>query len=388
MSPPLGYDGIVLAAPTSVPYARFSDRSAHWYLGQLLRGILEGSDLDKRRIDGLCVSSFSLAPDTAVALTEHFAMATRWVDHLPFGGASGIIALHRAARAVQAGDADIVACLAGDTNDPDAFRRNTAAFSRFGQDAAYPYGASGTNAQVAFLTDHYMATYGARGEDFGRLCVAQRTNAASYPGALLRTPLTLDDYLAARPVAEPLRLYDCVMPCAGAEGFLVTRKEIAEDGGLAYAHLLAVAERHNAFLDDPIQLRAGWADCQAELYAQAGVGPDAVDVAELYDDYPVIVFMQLEDLGFCEKGGAAAFVAGHDLTTDGSFPINTCGGQLSAGQAGAAGGFLGIVEALRQLTGTAASAPRTPPEIGLVTGFGMINYDRGLSAGAAILAAS
>jgi acetyl-CoA acetyltransferase len=98
--------------------------------------------------------------------------------------------------------------------------------------------------------------------------------------------------------------------------------------------------------------------------------------------------MQLEDLGFCPKGEAARFVRSNTFTADGSLPFNTSGGQLSAGQAGAAGGHLGMVEAIRQLTGQSLSAPVPGARIGLVSGFGMINYDRGLCTGAAILAGS
>ena len=96
---------------------------------------------------------------------------------MPLGGASGVVALRRAARAVQAGDAEIVACLAGDTNHVDSFRLTLANFSQFARDAVYPYGAGGPNASFAFLTAYYMRTYGAQREDFGKLCVAQRTNA-------------------------------------------------------------------------------------------------------------------------------------------------------------------------------------------------------------------
>jgi acetyl-CoA acetyltransferase len=95
--------------------------------------------------------------------------------------------------------------------------------------------------------------------------------------------------------------------------------------------------------------------------------------------------MQLEDLGFCGKGEGPAFVREHRFTWDGDFPLNTSGGQLSAGQAGAAGGFLGMVEAIRQLTGEAPGRQVPDAKIGLVSGFGMINYDRGLGSGAAIL---
>ena len=98
--------------------------------------------------------------------------------------------------------------------------------------------------------------------------------------------------------------------------------------------------------------------------------------------------MQIEDLGFCAKGEGPAFVRKHTFTHDGSFPPNTSGGQLSVGQAGAAGGFLGMVEAIRQLSGEAKERQVKDAKLGLVSGFGMINYDRGLGSGAAILAAA
>jgi acetyl-CoA acetyltransferase len=302
------------------------------------------------------------------------------------GGACGVVALRRAARAVQSGDAEAVACLAGDTNHTDSFRLNVATFSQFARDAVYPYGSGGPNASFAFLTDYYMRTYGATREDFGKLCVAQRANGVKFPHALMKKPLTLEAYLNARLIADPLRLFDCVMPCAGAEAFLVLRRERAEKLGLPYARILSTIERHNAFPDDPIQYRGGWALDRDELYAEAGVGPQDVDVMSSYDDYPVICMMQLEDLGFCEKGEGPDFVRRNSFTIDGTFPVNTSGGQLSLGQAGAAGGFLGLVEIVRQLTGEPLGGAVADARVGLASGFGMINYDRGLCSGAAILA--
>jgi acetyl-CoA acetyltransferase len=381
------YDGVVLAAPVSVPYVRYSIRSAHWWLARALARLLQISSLEKDDIDGLTVSSFTLAPDTAIGLTQHLGLSPRWLDHIPLGGASGVVALRRAARAVQCGDAEIVACIAGDTNHVDSFRLTLANFSQFARDAVYPYGAGGPNASFAFLTAYYMRLHGAEPRDFGKLCVAQRANALKYPHALFRKPLSLEEYLSARPIAEPLRLFDCVMPCAGAEAFLVLRQDRAEKLGLPYARLLAAIERHNAFSSDPVQTRAGWALEREALYAQAGCGPQDMDFLQTYDDYPVISLMQLEDLGFCAKGEGADFVRRHSFTWDGDFPLNTCGGQLSAGQAGAAGGFLGMVEAIRQLTGQAQERQVEDAKLGMVSGFGMINYDRGLGSGAAVLAA-
>src|SRR5580658_2587430 len=229
------YDDVVVTTPVTLPYVRYSIHGAHWFLAGVLAELLKRSGLAKDKLDGLCVSSFTLAPDTAVGLTQHLGVTLRWLDHIPMGGACGIVALRRAARAVQSGDAEAVACLAGDTNHTDSFRLNVATFSQFARDAVYPYGSGGPNASFAFLTRHYMQTYGAEREDFGKLCIAQRDNALKFPHALMKKPLTLDEYLNARLIADPLRLFDCVMPCAGAEAFLVLHRSEAEKLGLRYA---------------------------------------------------------------------------------------------------------------------------------------------------------
>ncbi|MDZ4731887.1 MAG: thiolase family protein [Xanthomonadales bacterium] len=370
----------------SIPYERYSPEPAHWWIARALSGLAQSSGFTPTDFDGFCAASFSLFPDTAVGLTQHFGLTTRWLDHIPMGGASGVIALRRAARAVQSGDAEIVACVAGDTNHVDSFRKMLASFSRFSQDASFPYGSGGPNASFALMTREHMRLYGTRREDFARLCVAQRANALCYEPALMKSRLTTEQYLEARSIADPITLFDCVMPCAGAEGFLVMREDVAKDRGLPFARILSTIERHNAFPDDPIQLRGGWALDKDEFWNMAGIQPEQVDLLQTYDDYPVISVMQFEDLGFCGKGTASEFIQQNSFTFDGSFPHNTSGGQLSVGQAGAAGGFLGLVEAIRQLTGAAVKNAVPDARIAAVSGFGMINFDRGLCSAAAILA--
>lgn len=383
---PGSYDGVALIAPVTVPYTRFSDQSAAWFIGRALAGLVRQSGIQKQHIDGLCVSSFTLAPDSVVSLTEHFGLCTRWLEQIPLGGASGVIGLRRAARAIQCGDADIVACIGGDTCRAQSFKATVANFSTFSSDAVYPYGAAGPNGPFSLITQKYMDTYGAERRDFGRICVAQRHNANHTPGALLGDKkLDMDDYLQARPIAGPLHLYDCVMPCAGADGFLVTSVERARALQLPYATVLAADERHNAFSADPVQLRGGWQLFRDSLYQRAGIGPADIDLLQTYDDYPVICMLQLEGLGFCAQGAAAAFVRDTALTFDGGgLPHNTNGGQLSGGQAGC--GYLGVVETLRQLNRSAGDHQVPQAAIGMVSGYGMVNYDRGLCAAAAILA--
>ena len=181
----------------------------------------------KRDVDGFSVASFSLGVDGAAGLTQHYGISPRWLDQIPFGGASGIVALRRAARAVQLGDADFVVCVAGDTNSVHSFRQMLPGFTRFTQDAVFPYGGAGPNGSFALLTDHVHAPSAApRREDFGKICIAQRRERATLsarpdPQATLTMEALSRRHVRSR---RRSRLFDCVMPCAGAEAFLVTRR--------------------------------------------------------------------------------------------------------------------------------------------------------------------
>jgi len=384
---PASYEGAVVAAPVTVPYVRFSPQTAHWWAGRALAGVAQATGLGPGDIDGFCFASFSAAPDTAVGMVQHLGLSPRWLDHIPTGGASGVMALRRAARAVQAGEAEVVACVAADTNRIDSFRRTLEGFSRFAQDAMYPYGAGGPNATFALMTDAYMRAYGVSRSDFAKLCVAQRENALSNPHALMKSPLTHEMYMAARAISDPVHLYDCVMPCAGAEAFIVTTPERAEALGLKAAQMRGAIERHNGFAADPVQLRGGWVRDVDTLWQMAGMAPSDMHMLQAYDDYPVIVAMQIEDLGFCEKGAVSRFIGKNEFGMQGSLPLNTNGGQLSAGQAGAAGGFQNVTEALRQILRMPLGAQVPGATRALVSGFGMVNYDRGVCSGAAVLEA-
>jgi len=393
---PNSYQGVALVAPTSFAYQKQDDsHSAPWYIGGVLREMLKKTGLEKNQVDGFAVSSFSLGVDTVTSLTQHFDISPRWLEQLPYGGCSGVIALRRAARAVQAGDASVVACIGGDASGHRSFEEMTSQFSSFTQNASFPYGGGGPNAAFSLITQHYMEKFGATREDFGRIAVDQRYNANHYPLALFgHKSLSMEQYLNSRPVAGPLHLFDCVMPCTGGEGFLVMTVEHAEQLNLPYCVALSAGELHNAHSSDPVQLSGGWTEFIDQMYADAGVTANQIDLVQTYDDYPVISMMQFEDLGFCAKGQGPEFVQNTDMRFDGSgpqtnkLPHNTCGGQLSVGQAGAAAGYMGVVENIRQLTGQAEHNQVANARFALASGYGMINYDRGLCSGAVIMAAS
>ncbi len=377
------FDRIAAAAAVTVGYERESDLPAQGWLARTLAALCREGGIEKEEIDGLAVASFGLARDAPLALVAELELRLSWFAHLPVGGAAGVMALVEAAKAVAAGDARIVACIAADTHRKGAFQDLVADFSWVWKDAVHPYGEAGPNALFAAITDIYMRRYGVGRADFGRLCVQQRTHAATNPHALLRAPLTLDDCLNAPPVAGPLHLFDCVMPCAGGEGFLVMSAAEAERRGLAFARPLGAAaffgeiRRDEPPLEDAFRRLADRLD-GADLL-------DGIDLVQTYDDYPVMVFLQLEGFGFAPRGEAARLIADGVTAIDGPLAHNTSGGQLSCGQAGAAGGFLGMTEALRQLTGRPAGLSAGRRRRALVGGFGMVHHLGGLAHAAAVL---
>ncbi|HMN79003.1 MAG TPA: thiolase family protein [Burkholderiaceae bacterium] len=379
----MDYSGVALTTPVSFGYTRASPHRVPWFFAGALRTLLERSGVGRDEVDGLVIASYRLAPDNAASLVEHMGMRCRFLCDLPYGGASGVMAARRAARAVQAGDADVVACLAADV--PPAGPAALANFSTFSRDHVVPYGAPGPNGVFALITDAYMQANGATREQFGRLCVALRANGARYPGALQPRPLSLDEYLGARMISTPLGLYDCVMRCCGAEGFLVMSAERARRLGLRHAAIAGAIERHDGTVPQPVQSALYDDGDRAALWRQAGIGPADIDLLQAYDDYPVIVALQVESLGWCAAGEGLRFLLDHDLSAEGDFPLNTNGGMLAQGQAGAAGGFQGLTETLRQLTGEARGPAVPDARFGLVSCYGTVNYDRGLCASAAIL---
>ncbi len=377
------YDGVFIVGAGQTAYEKRTAKSAHRLMWEAAGRALRSATLAKRQVDGWAAISLGMAPDNATTLAEQFGLELRWVYQGVSGGASGVIAVLRAARAIQAGDAEVVLCAAADTFTLDMHlgqERNTGQ-----RDYMKPFGWGGTNGLFALHTRRYMDEYGATREDFGRLAVAQRKNAILNPNALFRTPLSLEDYLAARVIADPIHLYDCVYPCSGGDAVVLASERAARELEVPKVRILGGGELHNHPAAEPLSLAGGWNVFRDEMYRQAGAAPGEMDFAQVYDDYPAMSFLQFEALGLCGEGAAARFVREHDLSVHGDFPVNTGGGQLSAGQAGWSGGMIAVVEAVQQLRGEAGKR-QIKCRRGVVSGYGMVAFGRGLSTSAAILA--
>ncbi len=220
-----------------------------------------------------------------------------------------------------------------------------------------PFGAVSAAHWVALSYQRYLHDTGSRREQVAWLAINQRRNAALNPAAIYTEPLTVDDYLAARMITTPICLYDCDVPADGAVAVVVSAVETASDARRPVRiEAMGSAIRRPSWWDQwrsPTDMAA--IDAAAHLWSRTDLRPTDVDVAALYDGFSYLTLVWLEALGFCGPGEAADFVdGGARIALDGSLPLNTGGGQLSAGRLH---GYGHLVEACHQLRGE-AEGPR------------------------------
>ncbi|MFJ3463621.1 thiolase family protein [Achromobacter spanius] len=348
-------------------------------MAQAIGQALAGAGLTAGQADGLGVASFTLRPDRAIDLGWRLGLRLKWCMQDEMGGASAINLLRQAWLALESGQAETIVLVAGDHFTGADFATLVRGYNRSAQDYLSPLGCAGPNPLFAMVTQRQMERWGLRREDYGRLCVAQRAWASANPNAAYRQPMTLAQYLEAPIVAAPLGRLDCVPVVSGASA-LVLR---ARPEGV-HVRLLASDARYNWDQQEGDGLQTGVAAFAPALWRQAGLGPQDIDVISVYDDYPAMALAQLCDLGIARPDDLPAFIACRIATR--ALPVNTAGGQLSAGQAGTAGGMHGLVEVARQLLGQAAGRQLPGARHGVVTGYGMVQLRYGMCANAAVLA--
>lgn len=362
---------------------RTTDTTAQW-LARAFDAVLRQHGLSADDIDGLGVASFTLKPDRCIDMAWQLGLRLSWSMDDSNGGVSGLNLLQHAVAAIRTGQARHIVLLAGDVFQAQDFAELAANYNRTTQQLLRPLGIANPNALFALLTQRHMALHGLQRQDYGRLVTLQRRHAQRNPQAVYRDAMSLDDYLAAPLVAEPLGLYDCVPVVAGADAILLSRADaVADTRGCV--HVRALRALHNGDRHEGDGLRTGLHAIAPALYAEAGLQPAQIDLACVYDDYPVMALVQLDDLGLAGVRGLVHFV--REELDGGRLAINTSGGQLSVGQAGCAGGMHGLVEAIRQLGGQAGERQLPQARTALVSGYGMVQYRYGLCANATILEA-
>jgi acetyl-CoA acetyltransferase len=291
----------------------------------------------------------------------------RFFSRIDYGGGAACATIQQAAMAVTCGVADTVVCYramnersmgrfgAGVQGRPPLPTTESAHFGWYA-----PYGLLTPAAWVALSARRYMIEYGATSEDFGRVSVAARRHAATNPRAWFHgQPITLEDHQTSRWIVEPLRLLDCCQESDGAVAVVVTSAERARDLRQPAAVIRAAAQ--GASSDQQMMTGYYRSDITglpemglvaSQLYASAGIGPEDVQTAVIYDHFTPFVLAQLEEFGFCGRGEAREFVKDGNIELGGRLPINTHGGQLGEAYIH---GMNGISEAVRQIRGTSVN---------------------------------
>ena len=223
----------------------------------------------------------------------------------------------------------------------------------------------------ALAAARHMHEYGTTKQQLGAVAVAARQWAALNPEAFAREPLSLDEYLKARMVADPFGVRDCCLVTDGAAAVVMTRADRARDLCQRPVYLLggAQATTHREIASMSDLTVTGLADAGPRAYAQAGVSARDIDVVELYDAFTINPILFLEDLGFCKKGEGGPFVEGGRIAPGGALAVNTNGGGLSCVHPGMYGLFT-IVEAARQLAGTAGQRQQPGAKLAIAQGNG------------------
>lgn len=356
---------------------RVPGMSALGLLEEAMKNTLDEAGLRTSDIDGVICRG----PDDVYChhqlIASRLGINARFSTTLDNGGASQIMAIALAVMAIDAGLATTVMCGYGrDSWSRTNTSRGKAAPPNLVPDDQRPrehgpeFGFFGAVAPHAFGARRHMHEYGTTREDFAAIAIAFREHALRNPEAVMKKPLTLDDYMAARLIVDPFGLYDCSLVSDGAGAVVVTSLDRAR--GLKAPPVLikgfATFNNTRGWLLDDHMVSTAAAECGQAAYAMAGLGPDDVDTAQLYDCFTYMVLAQLEDYGFCAKGEGGAFARSGVLALDGELPTNTSGGQLSEAHVE---GMLQIVEGVRQLQGVyPADRQVANAEIALVSGHG------------------
>jgi acetyl-CoA acetyltransferase len=336
-------------------------------IGQATGRALADAGLNKEDVDGLFSASayYSMA---TVSAGEYLGIRPRYSDATNMGGSSFVSHLLHAAAALEARLCEVALVVYASTQRSGGGFRGV---SDPPNPYEAPYGPRYPVSMYALAASRHIHEYGTTREQLAGVAVAAREWAKLNPKAFKRDHLTVEDVLASRMISSPLSLLDCCLVTDGGGALIVTSAERAKDLRKAPVYLLGAGEAHwhrNISQMPDLTVTAA-VDSGPRAYEMAGVGPEDVDVAMLYDAFTINPILFLEDLGFCEKGEGGAFVEGGRIAPGGELPVNTNGGGLSYNHPGMYGLLL-LIEGVRQLRGECSERQVRGARVALAHGNG------------------
>lgn len=327
--------------------------------------------VEKSAVDGLVTCNSMAQPMLyhAEATAEYLQMFPRYCMAVGAGGGTTFSIIHHAASAILTGMADVVVVSMADSLRTGLSRDQAMAMqaSTGHPDFEQPFGPT-VPAYYALIAQAHMAEFGTRQEQFAGIAVACRAHAARNPAAQMRDPITVEDVMASRMIADPLHLLDCSLVSDGGAAIVMTSAERAADMCQDPIYLLGAGEghTHEHIMAAKSLTTSSAREAGQRAYAMAGLGPSDMDFAQLYDCFTPTVLVELEDLGFCAKGEGGDFVDSGALAPGGALPVNTHGGLLSHSHAGNPGSMFALTESVWQLRHSAGDRQVANARHGLV----------------------
>jgi acetyl-CoA acetyltransferase len=347
-------------------------RSEIEILAEASRLAIADAGLTLADIDGvLSASTTSFFPTLAVA--EYLGIRPVFSDSNSIGGSSFLSHLIPAALALEAGLANAVLVAYGSNQRTGTGRTHVGKLKAQLDPLVYeaPYQPFNPPTSYALAAARHMYQYGTTREQLAEVAVAARKWAQLNPMAFSRGPLSIEDVLNSRMISEPLTVRDCCLVTDGGGAFVLTRADRARDRPQPPVFVLGMgaAHWHRQISQMPDLTQTAATESGARAYAMAGLEPQDIDVAELYDAFTINTILFLEDLGFCKKGEGGSFVEGGTIAPGGILPVNTNGGGLSCVHPGMYGIFT-VIEAVSQLRKAAGERQIEGAEVALCHGNG------------------
>ena len=341
------------------------------------RRALDDAGIDKHQIDGLVTCNSMAEPYLyhAEAIAEYLQIFPRYCISANAGGGTTLSTIQHAATAIATGVCDtVLVCMADSLRSGLSREQAKKMQSSTGHpEFETPYGAT-VPAFYALIARAHMDRFSTTPEQFAAVAVSGRQHASRNPAAQMRELITVDDVLSSRMIADPLHLLDCSLVSDGGAAIIMTSAERAADFPNDAVYILGAGEGHShEHISQAHSLTTSAAvESGRGAYAMSGLGPQDIDVAQIYDCFTPVVLIELEDLGFCAKGEAGAFVEAGETALEGSLPMNTHGGMLSHSHPGNPGTLLSVTEAVTQLRHQAGVRQVTGAQVALVHGQGGI----------------